>query len=250
MSVYRGSRKHILDWVEQESFAQDLTMILRPTGATVSAVDRWKPEGYRAPEEAQLKHLGPELLPHAVDWDALSDWWLVHKRGANTPNWDLVSTCQFDGHQGLVLVEAKANVAELKSDPKKPPNATSSGSIENHEHIGKAIEEARSALDARVGGVGISRDSHYQLANRVAYSWKLASLGLPVVLVYLGFLGDEGIRDVGDPLQDHQHWQSVLRDHCRGILPDTFFDRWIECRKARMQMIVRSRPVLEQSPSR
>jgi hypothetical protein len=35
----------------------------------------------------------------------------------------------------------------------------------------------------------ISRDNRYQMSNRFAWSWKLASVGVPVVLVYLGFVG-------------------------------------------------------------
>ncbi|HUX02899.1 MAG: hypothetical protein WBD63_03145 [Phycisphaerae bacterium] len=76
----------------------------------------------------------------------------------------------------------------------------SARSAENHERIGRAIAEAATALDRIVPGVRMSRDSHYQIANRVAYSWKLASMGVPVLLVFLGFTEDNGIADVGPPL--------------------------------------------------
>ena len=39
-------------------------------------------------------------------------------------------------------------------------------------------------IDVRVC---ISHESHYQLANRLAFACKITSLGIPTVLVYLGF---------------------------------------------------------------
>ncbi len=44
----------------------------------------------------------------------LRKWWLVHERGANTPNWDIAAGCEIEGKTGVILVEAKANVPELK----------------------------------------------------------------------------------------------------------------------------------------
>jgi len=121
-------------------------------------------------------------------------------------------------------------------------------SLENHEHIGHAIAEASSSLDKIIEGVRISRDSHYQLANRVAYSWKIASMGVPVLLVYLGFTGDEGIANVGVPFKDNEHWQSVMRAYTDGVLPEGFTERMVPCGKADMCMIIRSMEALEQSP--
>jgi hypothetical protein len=59
----------------------------------------------------------------------------------------------------------------------------------SHETIGAAIESARMGFEAGTRlAWHISRDSHYQISNRFAWSWKLTQLGIPVVLVYLGFL--------------------------------------------------------------
>jgi len=53
--------------------------------------------------------------------------------------------------------------------------------------------------------VRLDRDSHHQLANRLAFTWKLATLGIPVVLLY--FTGrDEGIADAGEPILDDAYW--------------------------------------------
>ena len=100
----------------------------------------------------------------------------------------------------MALVEAKAHENELDLAGKRLRPGGSARSAENHERIGRAIAEAATALDRIVPGVRMSRDSHYQIANRVAYSWKLASMGVPVLLVFLGFTEDNGIADVGPPL--------------------------------------------------
>ena len=72
------------------------------------------------------------------------------------------------------------------------------------ENIGAALAEACDGL-AQLGiATRISRDSHYQLSNRLAFTWKLATLGVPTVLVYLGFIGDEGIRDAGEGLLEDE----------------------------------------------
>lgn len=242
--AFRGSRKHILDWVECSDFVGQLSQLIRSTGAIVQATDVWMPRGYNDPEEARLEQHGSRILP-TVNWQALQDWWLVCKPGANTPNWDLVSACALQGQKGLVLIEAKAHTQELKAEGKHiEPNA-SSNSHKNHDRIGQAIDEASNALSQVVEGINLSRDTHYQLANRIAFSWKIASLGIPVVLVYLGFIGDKDIADIGEPLEDDMHWQQVMRMYMSGHVPEGFTERWVDCGKAFMQMIIRSLSVNE-----
>ncbi|HPV14642.1 MAG TPA: hypothetical protein PL126_03215 [Candidatus Cloacimonadota bacterium] len=62
--------------------------------------------------------------------------------------------------------------------------------LKNHDIIGNDISNAREALLPFCDEIKISHDSHYQLSNRIAYTWKLASLGVPTILLYLGFLND------------------------------------------------------------
>src|SRR5215813_15278049 len=120
---FRGSRKHVLDWVEcgPRSFVPELNELLGGTASVDIDNDRWMPHGYGDAREARLDLHGEEYLPGDVR-KALTDWWLVHKAGANTPNWDLLSTASVSGRRGLVLVEAKANCAELKVDGKLLPD--------------------------------------------------------------------------------------------------------------------------------
>jgi hypothetical protein len=175
----------------------------------------------------------------------LRRWWLVHHRGANTPNWDLVVACEIDGRSGLVLVEAKANCAELKADGKPLLASHTNRSSANHERIRRAIAEARAGLAAAGYEASIDIDSHYQLANRVAFTWKLAALGVPTVLVYLGFTGDHGIRDVGAPLADDAHWRKTFFEHSQPVVPESIVDRRLDLLGAPAWILVRSRRVRE-----
>lgn len=237
--MHRGSRSHILNWVECPGFAAELTRLLEPTGALVSESDQWMPRGNSDDAEARLQRNGADLLPDSVDWTELRRWWLAHNGRANTPNWDLAASCSIRGTRGLVLVEGKAHVEELSDEPKPERDGASWRSRENHQRIGEAIAEASRELSVLVPGVNISRDSHYQLANRVAFSWKLASMGLETVLLYLGFTGDS---EVGVGFRDAQHWEAVFRAHVAGVLPAELLEREVDCGPAAFRILVRARP--------
>lgn len=245
----RGSRKHILDWTDRPEFPEDLLRLAQPVTTVLSDTSVWMPRGHGLPKEARLELFGPTALPH-VDWANLRKWWLRHERGANTPNWDIALTCDIESRPGVILVEGKANVAELGSTGKSLDSEASDASRENHERISTAISEACTALRSHNPTIAISRDSHYQLSNRVAFAWKLASLGVPTVLVYLGFIGDTGIRDAGQPFLSESHWQEVFAEHSRAVFPPELTDRRIDCANAPMWLLVRSRPPLEVSPAR
>ena len=247
MTLYRGSRKHILDWVESADFLAEFRALLAPTGAKPKA-GTWLPRGRAQPQEATLETYGPRFLPEATDWRALESWWREFTEAGNTPNWDLAAVCDFRGLSGLTLVEAKANVPELKAEGKSLGRHATEHSRRNHERIGEAIKEAKTGLSALVPGVRIDRDSHYQLANRLAFSWKLASLGIPVVLVYLGFTGDSGIVDVGEPFRSEADWRGVFWEHCAGVAPAGLFERELDVEGTPLWLLVRSRRVLEPSP--
>jgi hypothetical protein len=240
----RGSRQRLLDWVRggDAEFRESLNRLLQPSGAVLGQGEQWMPN-HASSDEAQLATIGIGFLPDTVRI-AVRDWWLVNLRMANTPSWDLVVTCQFDDRRGLVLVEAKAHATELanESGGKRQP-----GNPENHARIGLAIEEARKALDHVVPGVKISRDLRYQLSNRVAFAWKLAALGVPTVLVYLGFTGDRNVTDLGEPIADEAHWRNLVQTHAEAVLPVDFAERRIECGSSAMQFLIRTKCVADGS---
>ena len=97
--------------------------------------------------------------------------------------------------------------------------------------------------------VAINRDSHYQLANRLAFTWKLAMLGFSVVLLYLGFTGDDGIRDVSPPFSDGEDWGRAFNRYAKSAVPLDLFERRLELGPSPVWLTSRSRPVLEVSPA-
>jgi hypothetical protein len=64
-------------------------------------------------------------------------------------------------------------------------------------------------------------DSHYQLSNRFAWAWKVATLGVPVVLAYLGFLN---AKEMGQPFTSHEAWERCLLAYADGTVPRTVWN--------------------------
>lgn len=238
----RGSRKHVLDWTERSTFLAELESLLPEVPMEFDEAARWAPIGHENSKEARLSTFGPAWLQESDEWAALGDWWLVHKRGANTPNWDIAVAGTIEGKPGLVLVEAKANHRELSTAGKPLASDASANSIENHARIGEAIAEAQAGWREIDPGVSISRASHYQLANRMAHAWKIAQHGLPVVLVYLGFTGDDGIRDAGEPFSDDDDWQTAFAEHTKGLVPRDLLGRRHVVGDTPLWFFSRSRP--------
>jgi hypothetical protein len=205
----------------------------------------WMPRGFAHPKEAKLGDALPFLS--SEHREAVTGWWLSARRGANTPNWDIASTATIDGKEGLVLVEAKAHAAELKIAGKpiglKTDGKAGEGTAENHQHIGAACREASAALNGILPGWNLSVAGHYQLCNRFAWAWRIAALGVPVVLVYLGFLRAAEMHDEGLPLADAESWQRLVRAHSAGILPATAWDQPISIGGTTFRAVIRSMEV-------
>lgn len=179
------------------------------------------PQGFRQVEEAQLHKAHSLLRPQ--DCEVLGDWWLAEQSdNSQTPNWDIASTCTIDGRRGLLLVEAKAHTQELKVQDQV------GGRLPNRERIAECIEDANGALASQTGlEWALSHEHHYQMANRFAWSWKLAELGYSVVLVYLGFLMAEEMRKGTEqiPLKEHADWDGLVKAHSEPLFPERVWDR-------------------------
>lgn len=228
----RRSRKHVLDLLSQskDTVLAALNEILRIPDVVITAENKWRPTGYTNIREAVLDELDETWIP-TKERDELAKWWLVHREHANTPNWDLLSTAAIRGQPGLVMVEAKAHENELKTEGKalkaRPGKKISERSEQNHEKIASAINEANAALNKVRRGFAISRDTHYQHANRIAFGAKLANLGIPVTLVYLGFTGDTGIPEVEQPFMSRKDWEDAMKVYAADILPGDFVEQAI-----------------------
>lgn len=224
----RGSkpRCHLLTDGFPTEVAGRLTHLVSPHGFVSSRLC-WAPDGFDDVEELQIQK--PNALISDEKSRELEDWWFVTPRGS-APSWDLASQCTIGkgrgARRGVLLVEAKAHRAELGSGGKQLDRKATAESRQNHQHIGEAIEEANRDLRSITGlkAWGLSRDSCYQMSNRFAWSWKLACLGTPVVLVYLGFLNAIEMSDKGDPFSEHADWVDCVKEQAQGKVPEDAWD--------------------------
>lgn len=240
-----GSRMHVLDWLDSGVFVPSMNAMIRNTGVFIPASGERMPAGWTDRDEARFGKASGTLLD-ADESRTILDWWLAKSSGANVPNWDLACSALFDGDQrALVLVEAKAHVQEFTASA----SGKSTGNPQNDYSIGRAIDEAAADLLQRGHTVGISRDRWYQFSNRVAFAWKLASEGLPTVLIYLGFHGDLGISDIGKPIRNDDQWRELVVStlNSEGIFPAGLWEQRIDTGGAPLWVLVRSRECLRQS---
>lgn len=193
---------------------------------------QWLPMGLLNPEEAKLGECLHFLTPELRE--RLTSWWLVNRRGANTPNWDMVSTCTIEGREGLLLIEAKAHDTEARQEGK------TKGNLGNDTQIGAAIAEANAGLLGVSSGWAIDRDSHYQLSNRFAWAWKIASLGVPVILVYLGFLNADEMAHCGRPFVSDLDWRKLMLSHSANLVPESAWGTRLQTAQAPMWALLRT----------
>ena len=241
----RGSRPRcvLLTDGRREDVAARLTHLVAIPEVVISAADRWLPGGKPVLREngqwdtkpAQEARAGElvSLLPFRkarqgeIKREVL-DWWLAVRRGrVNTPNWDIASACHIKGQPGLLLVEAKAHAAELDAAGKY---FSEKSNRQNHEKIGLAIEQANAALTAATGNPWrLSRDHNYQLSNRFAWAWRLADLGVPVALLYLGFLNAQEMLNIDPELfQSAEQWATAVREYGAGVVDNACWGQMLD----------------------
>ena len=110
--------------------------------------------------------------------------------------------------------------------------------------IRSAIMEANADLERLTGSVWrLSRDSHYQLSNRFAWSWKLASLQMPVVLVYLGFLNAYDMVQDGTLFESESDWSQAVFSHACGVVDEAIWGRRIDVNGTPFWPLVRATEV-------
>lgn len=245
---------------DRPAVAERLADLVALPEFTIGPEDFWMPSPILAARGDYMK----ETLKEAVLLDAtgpsknllkpekrdcLRDWWLAVPQKANSPNWDIASTCKIGGKPGLLLIEAKAHAGELKTEGKSlRGKKRSDGSVQepsehakhNHEQIGRAIDEVSARLRGLHQGWTLCRDSHYQLANRFAWAWKLASINVPVVMVYLGFLGANDMKG-RELFLDSADWTRVLLDHSRSCVPEEIWEREIKVGDCSFRALIRAR---------
>ncbi len=243
----RGSkpRCHLVTQGSAQEVAAKLTSLCAPF-ASVSPSDTWMPRGFDELRECQL-HRRSVVLDNDL-CDALAAWWLPpDQRRGRTPNFDIAATCSVSGRPGVLLVEAKAHDTELTRESAGRKRVSTSSKEDqaqrdaSHKTIGAAIELARVGLEAQTGlKFGISRDVCYQMSNRFAWAWKLADAGVPVVLVYLGFLNADDMASDGNPLRNHEQWEKLVLAHGAPIVPEAIWNRRWTVKGQTLAPIIRS----------
>ena len=223
----RGSkpRCHLLTHGSSEKVSVRLTRLIEPWGR-VDVTDRWMPQGFTHTDEAQLGR-SDNLLALAVG-QALVEWWLAVPKGARVPNWDIASTCTIEGKPGLLLIEAKAHDEELnyeKAGKKRERNETK-GQRQNREQIHNRMQESSTGFTNSTQLEWIlSIGHHYQMSNRFAWAWKLTELGIPVILIYLGFLNAIEMSDRGVPFSNHKAWERLVLAHSEHLFSSEVWNR-------------------------
>lgn len=247
----RGSRPRCIELVSgtKEEVASRITDIVGLEEVKVASDDFWMPRGIpvwngglwdKSPaREARFDRDSHRFFRSPAIRNALLEWWLEVIPRSNTPNWDIASTCMIEEQRGILLVEAKAHFNELSISGKSQPS-TENG-WKNHERIGWAIEEANTALGILTNRHwGLSRDDRYQLSNRFAWTWKLASLEIPVVLVYLGFLNAEDMVSDGALFRTENDWNQAVFSHAAGVVDYTIWENCIDTSGSPFSPIIRA----------
>ena len=229
----RGSRPRCVLLVNgnREEVAGRLTRLVGLPDVVISPDDKWMPCGKplkkedgswdKEPSNEVILSKPNHLVSPSIR-QQLKTWWLAVPKGANAPNWDIASTCEIKGESGLLLVEAKAHGKELGEQDK-----SGSRNQKNREQIGRAIAESNREFQSITGRQWcLSRDHHYQLSNRFAWSWKLASLGIPVVLLYLGFLNAQDMAGDGPLFSFDAEWERTLKDYCQDVVDEVCWGEW------------------------
>ena len=121
----------------------------------------------------------------------LSDFW--PSRG---PQWDALATTN---NEGIILVEAKANIPEIVSPP------TSSGDV-SKKLITRSLEETRDYLDASIQNDWSG--TFYQYTNRIAHLYFLREVcKKPAFLANVYFVGDKSVKGP----ESIEAWQGAIQ---------------------------------------
>ena len=246
-SDHKGSQMRCLRLTEGAvSEVADALTELIGEGVVVSASDKWAPRGFSAPNEPRLDEaIG--FLKSSDEKDELRRWWIGDVRGAKTPEWDLASTCRINGKNGLLLIEAKAHQSEMNSDhcPTKDKRNIKQINIamsEASEKWSDLLQERAESFGLKLShSLKLSADAHYRLNAQLAFAWKLADMGIPVVLVYLGFT------EAWELLEDHcvifknlDQWRTCVIEKTKRLIPEELWDATYSVNGTPLTVLIRS----------
>lgn len=151
----------------------------------------------KASHDAEWK--GVNFLPEIHS--ARKEWFQYWPHTGNVPNWDAVGVLKNNGAHEWLLVEAKANLQELRS----ACNATQKGGLAQ-------IVQALSAVKSELG-VKKEKDwlkGYYQYCNRLAVLQFLQAQKIPSRLLFVYFTGDRSGPGRTCP-RDAAGWKKALQ---------------------------------------
>lgn len=195
----RGSQKWLQHFVEKNPTALQPRGMKALTWLSPLANDDFA----EYMDGAFLQHLGlPELVP------ALPSFWPV-----SGPRWDGLARVG----SSVVLVEAKAHIAEALSTP-SAASAPASRSL-----ISASLAQTKTALGADDRS-DWSR-CFYQLANRIAHLWWLRENNIDAHLLFVGFLS---ATDMPHPAT-LDGWEALYlaANHALGLRENHLLSRYI-----------------------
>lgn len=197
----KGSQKWIQRAVNERWSTLERPLLDRIGSANVEWLSPLAADEYAEYRDGSLlKHLGrPDLIP------ALAEFWPT-----GGPRWDALGKTD---HGDVILVEAKAHIAEMFSSP-------TGASGDSRKRIEKALDEVAQILHAKPRRAPWT-EFFYQIANRLAFLHFLRSHNVPAWLVFVNFLGD---REMGGPTTPEE-WAAAYQValHVMGLEKDHAF---------------------------
>jgi len=173
-----GSECQLLRWMgrHRKLFDDRVSAAVGRPGAPINWLDFHFNSANRWPD-AELK--GLEFLYNRPGFK--SKWEEFWPIGRGIHNWDAVGWIGAVPQQELLLLEAKAHIAEMKSDC----GAKNSGGLRK---IQRALDEVKPSLGASPEADWMR--GYYQAANRIATLYFLQRECVPARLLFVYFLGD------------------------------------------------------------
>ncbi len=232
---FKGSRLRCLLLTHRER--RDVSDFLTAISESKALVDpeqhKWSPGGFLSAKEAKL---GESRLLDKTQRETIEAWWLANPKKANTPNWDLVSQANINQQSGLLLVEGKAHRGEFSKD------RCGATDPKNLQQIKRRLSEANAAWNSIESGFNLSVDAHYQLSNRFAFAWKLATMKVPVVLVYLGFI-DAFEMKPKRIFGSHADWQDCVLKKSKDTVPNSVWGKTFHVDGTPISLLIKSASV-------
>ncbi len=190
-----GSECHLLRYLGRHRGVLDERVLALVGGSGIEWLDFKFDAASRWPD-AELT--GMEFLPDGAP--AKDAWRTFWPQTGRPPNWDAVGRVIVEGKEEWLLVEAKANLAEIMSDCKASPEGG----------LGQVVD----ALDATKEALGVAADrdwlrGYYQLCNRLAVLHFLTSQDVASRLLFVYFCGDRGDAQRVCP-QGEAGWKDAL----------------------------------------